>query len=210
MLVNGVKKYNLDGYDLAEDQIIIIDHMFPPWFQAHVHHQVFDTYSWFHGHTSTYPEDPNYNIGADPDWPEVPALKQQIFPPNSPNADDSCWQMMWNAVTGLLSFELELTEILVNGQQYIHDTVPHTDCDCDNGLTWIYYPMREWKDEWGGPTVVELEKGKWTPIIPKPGRLAIFKGNLPHHGRAPNESYKGLRATVVYKAMRKVPLPPRS
>lgn len=209
MLVNGEPKDNLNDFDLAEDQIIVIDDLFPQWMIDHIHNQVFNTYSWFYGHTSNYPEDPMYDVGADASWAEVPAFKQQINPPTSPNAHDSCWQMVYNAITQFIPFELELGEVLVNGQQHIHNTVPHTDCECDNGLTFVYYPNREWKEEWGGATVVELEPGKWTPIYPKSGRVAIFKGNIPHHGLPPNEKYKGLRATVVYKMMRVDPLPPR-
>ena len=209
MLINGKNETDLSNYDLAKDQIIVIDDMFPQWMIEHVHNQVFNTYSWFYGHTSNYPEDPKHDVGGDPNWGEVPAFKQQINPPTSPNANDSCWQMIYGALCELIPFELELGEVLVNGQQHIHNTLPHTDCECDNGLTFIYYPNREWKEEWSGATVVELEKGTWTPIMPKPGRVAIFKGNIPHHGLPPNEVYKGLRATLVYKMMRKVPLPPR-
>ena len=209
MLVNGKPEKDLSKYDLAEDQIIIIDDLFPQWLIDHVHNQVFNTYSWFYGHTSNFHEDPNHDAGADPNWPEVPAFKQHINPPSSPNANDSCWQMIYNAVAQFVPFELELGEVLVNGQQYIHNTIPHSDCTCDNGITFIYYVNRQWQEQWGGATVVELEKGTWTPIIPKPGRVAVFKGKIPHHGLPPNEVYKGLRATLVYKMMRKVPLPAR-
>lgn len=209
MLVNGKSKENLNDFDLAKDQIIIIDELFPQWMIDHVYNQVFNTYSWFYGHTSNYPENPMHDVGSDPNWTEVPAFKQQINPPTSPNAHDACWQMIYNAIIQYIPFELELGEVLVNGQQWIHNTVPHTDCTCDNGLTFIYYPHREWNEEWGGATAVELEKEKWTYILPKPGRVAIFKGNIPHHGLPPNECYKGLRATLVYKMMRKVPLPPK-
>jgi hypothetical protein len=210
MLVNGKEQYNLDGYDLAKDQIITIDHMFPPWFQAHIFHLVFKTYSWQYGHTSTYKEnDPMWDAGhPDENWEEVPCYKQQIYPPVSPNSNDSAWGMIMTAMTSLIPFELELEEIIINGQQHIHNTVPHTDCTCDNGLTWIYYANKEWRDEWGGSTRVQIN-GTWHDIYPRPGRIVVFKGNLNHHGLPPNEIYKGLRATVVYKTMRKIPLPPR-
>ena len=129
MLVNGEVKDNLDGYDLAEDQIIIIDDLFPQWMIDHVYNQVFNTYSWFYGHTSNYPENPMYDVGADPNWKEVPAFKQQINPPTSPNAHDSCWQMIYNAIIQYIPFELELGEVLVNGQQWIHNTVPYIQSD---------------------------------------------------------------------------------
>lgn len=208
MLINGNTNKSLADFDLAHDQLIVIDNLFPDWFTEYVHHQVFDGYSWTYGHTSNYPEDPNYDIGADLNWPEVPAFKQQILPPNSPNANDSCWSMIYNAVARMIPFELEIGEVLVNGQQWIHNTIQHTDCTCDNGISWIYYVNKEWNEDWGGETVIKLD-GEWKKVYPKPGRIFLFKGNIPHHGLPPNESYRGLRATLVYKTMRKIPLPPR-
>ena len=206
MLINGKEAKDLAEFDLAEDQMIVIDDLFPQYVIEHVHDQVFNTYSWFYGHTSNYRDDPRTDVGAIPDWPEVPALKQQIYPPNSPNAHDASWNMIYNAVAQMIPFELEIGEILVNGQQWIHNTVEHTDCQCDNGISWIYYVNREWKEEWGGETVIQLD-GEWKKVYPKPGRIFLFKGKIPHHGLPPNDSYKGLRATLVYKTMRAQPLP---
>jgi hypothetical protein len=118
--------------------------------------------------------------------------------------------MVYNAVTGTIPFELELGEVLINGQQWIHDTVIHQDCTCDNGLSWIYYVNKRWDDEWGGPTIIELN-GDTVEVLPKPGRVCFFKGNIPHRGSPPNgDKYRGLRSTLVYKTMRKVPLPART
>ncbi len=207
MLVNGKEAKDLSEFDLSQDQMIVIDNLFPQWMIEHVHDLVFNGYNWFYGHTSNYPEDPKTDVGAIPDWPEIPALKQQIYPPRSGNAQDSAWSMVYNAVAQMIPFELEVGEILVNGQQFIHNTTPHSDCDCDNGISWIYYVNREWKDEWGGETVIQLD-GEWKKVYPKPGRIFLFKGKIPHHGLPPNDSYKGLRATLVYKTMRAKPLPP--
>ena len=206
MLVNGKEAKDLSGIDLAQDQMIVIDDLFPQYIIEHTHDLVFNGYNWFYGHTSNYPENPKTDVGAIPDWPEVPAFKQQIYPPQSPTASDSVWSMIYNAVAQLIPFELEVGEILVNGQQYIHNTTPHSDCDCDNGISWIYYVNREWKEEWGGETVIKLDD-EWKKVYPKPGRVFLFKGKIPHHGNPPNEMYKGLRATLVYKTMRAQPLP---
>lgn len=205
MLVNGKLADDLFDYDLAKDQIIVIDDLFPRWFIDHVHHAVFDEYSWYYGHTSNYPED-GRDIGADSEWPEIACLKQQIYPPRSSNAQDSCFGMVYNAVAKLIPFEIELGEALVNGQQYIHNTVPHQDCTCDNGISWIYYVNKHWDDKWGGPTRILLNE-VWQDVLPKPGRICLFKGNLSHHGLPPDECYKGLRASLVYKTMRTIPLP---
>ena len=138
---------------------------------------------------------------------EVPCFKQSIYPPRSESASDSAYGMLYNAVVGSIDFDLELGEILVNGQQYIHDTTIHQDCSCDNGLSWIYYVNKRWEPEWGGPTIIE-HNGETVEVLPKPGRVCFFKGNIPHRGAPPNgEYYRGLRATLVYKTMRKNPLP---
>jgi len=209
MLINGKPAADLRGFDLTVDQMIVIDDLFPQWMIEHVHSTVFSGYNWFYGHTSNYPDDPTHDIGADLSWPEVPAFKQQIYPPHSGNANDSAWSMIYAAIATMIPFELEVGEILVNGQQWIHNTIEHTDCQCDNGISWIYYVNREWKEEWGGETVIKLD-GEWKKVYPKPGRVFLFKGNIPHHGFPPNKNYKGLRATLVYKTMRANSLPQRS
>ena len=193
-------------YDLSKDEIYVVDYIFPPWFVHHVHDMVMTGYNWFWGHTSGYAED-GRDVGADPTWEEAPALKQQIFPPDrSDIAQDSAFKMIYSAVMNTLPFEVELGEIMINGQQWIHNTTPHQDCTCDNGLSFCYYVNKEWNPEWGGQLMYKLND-KWEGVDPAPGRVVFFKGNIWHHGMPPNEKYRGLRSSLVYKTMRKVPLP---
>ena len=201
-------------YDLAEDEVFVIDNLFPWYFVHQVDYLLMHGFGWKYGFCSGYKEnvdgspDFSYDKGADFDF-EVPCFKQQIYPPKSESAQDSVYPMIYNAVTATIPFELEMGEVLVNGQQYIHNTVMHQDCTCDNGISWIYYVNKDWRDEWGGPTIVELN-GEMIEVIPKPGRVCLFKGNLSHRGSPPNgDTYRGMRATLVYKTMRKVPLPAR-
>lgn len=35
MIVNGIENNNLYDYDLAQDQIIVIDDLYPEWFQEY-------------------------------------------------------------------------------------------------------------------------------------------------------------------------------
>lgn len=201
-------------YDLAQDEIFVIDNLFPWWFVHHIDKTILHGFGWQYGLCSGHKSKPNgtpdwdYDKGADFDF-EVPCFKQSIYPPRSESASDSAYGMLYNAVVGSIDFDLELGEILVNGQQYIHDTTIHQDCSCDNGLSWIYYVNKRWEPEWGGPTIIE-HNGETVEVLPKPGRVCFFKGNIPHRGAPPNgEYYRGLRATLVYKTMRKDPLPTR-
>jgi len=195
------------SYDLSKDEIYIVDNLFPHWFINYVDNLIMSSYGWYYGHTSGYPTD-GRDIGADPEWPEVGALKQSIFPPKSEIAKDSCFEMIAGAVLGTMNIDLELGEILINGQQYIHNTTPHRDCECDNGISFGYYVNKHWQPEWGGQLMAKLND-EWQGVDPAPGRIILFKGNIEHHGNPPNETYRGLRASLIYKFMRKNPLPAR-
>ena len=69
-------------YDLSKDEVYVVDNLYPYWCVGYVDNLIMTSYSWFWGHTSGYPTD-GRDIGEDPEWPEVGALKQQIFPPKS-------------------------------------------------------------------------------------------------------------------------------
>ena len=76
-------------YDLSKDEVYVVDNLYPYWFVGYVDNLIMTSYSWFWGHTSGYPTD-GRDIGEDPEWPEVGALKQQIFPPKSDIAKERC------------------------------------------------------------------------------------------------------------------------
>jgi SM-20-related protein len=215
MIEIDASKESLDWskYDLDKDEIFVIDNLFPWWFVEHLDTTLLHGFGWQYGLCSSHKKNADgtsnfeYDKGADEEF-EVPCFKQSIYPPRSESASDPSYGMIFKAVMSTLPFEVELGEILVNGQQYIHNTTAHQDCSCDNGISFIYYVNRNWKDSWGGATRVQTEDG-WVEIFPKPGRVCLFKGNIPHHGMPPNDNYRGLRATLVYKTMRTIPLPPK-
>ena len=73
-------------------------------------------------------------------------------------------------------------------------------------LAFCYYVNKEWNPEWGGQLMARFGED-WFGYDPRPGRVIFFKGNIWHHGSPPNKKYRGLRASLVYKTMRTVPLP---
>ena len=58
-------------YDLSKDEVYVVDNLFLGWFIHYVHETIMNSYGWFYGHTSGYPEDGARDIGADPDWLEA-------------------------------------------------------------------------------------------------------------------------------------------
>jgi SM-20-related protein len=94
-----------------------------------------------------------------------------------------------------------LVRCYANAQAYGSDGTVHTDSKRDDSYTAVYYPHAEWHPDWGGETV--LFNADRTDILaaiyPKPNRLAVFKGNIPHVARGVSRTCPELRITLMYK-----------
>ena len=64
----------------------------------------------------------------------------------------------------------------------------HTDCPPDRReLTILWYLSKHWEPEWGGETMFFDASGDaMFCVSPKPGRLVVFDGAIPHAGRPPS------------------------
>lgn len=96
-----------------------------------------------------------------------------------------------------------LVRCYANGQSYGTDGTIHTDSKSDRSYTAVYYPHAVWEPNWAGETV--LFNADKTDIIgsiyPKPNRLAVFKGNIPHLARGVSRTCPELRITAMFKTM---------
>ena len=89
---------------------------------------------------------------------------------------------------------------------------PHTDSDETNFATVICYLTEGWNIHWGGETVfydkpyssdlthpnyysAEIIKS----VVPRQNRIVVFRGDILHSVRALSKSYKGTRATLMFK-----------
>jgi SM-20-related protein len=97
-----------------------------------------------------------------------------------------------------------LIRCYANAHAYGIDGTLHTDSRKDNRYTAVYYPHETWEPNWGGETV--LFNADKTDIIgafyPKPNRLAVFKGNIPHLARGVSRTCPVLRITLMFKFQR--------
>lgn len=64
----------------------------------------------------------------------------------------------------------------------------HVDCPPDGReLTALWYLSSRWEPEWGGETMFFDKTGDaMFCVSPKPGRLLLFDGAIPHVGRPPS------------------------
>ena len=70
---------------------------------------------------------------------------------------------------------------------------PHLHVD-DGQFTMIYYPILDWKPEWGGGTLI---KGKLVDYVGN--RLVIFNADYPHKAMSISRECYDLRTNVVFK-----------
>jgi hypothetical protein len=77
----------------------------------------------------------------------------------------------------------------------------HTDCPPGAGeLTALWFIAPEWNVEWGGETLFfDSSMDAQVAVSPRPGRLVLFDGSLPHVGRPPNRICFASRFTLAYK-----------
>ena len=76
---------------------------------------------------------------------------------------------------------------------HTHGIEPHLHID-DGDFTMIYYPRMDWKNEWGGGTLVD------DTLVPYAGnRLVVFTASLPHKAMPVSRECYQLRTCVVFK-----------
>ncbi len=77
----------------------------------------------------------------------------------------------------------------------------HTDCHPDvREVTALWFITPEWNVEWGGETLFfDSAMDAQVVVSPRPGRLVLFDGRLPHVGRPPNRICFAPRFTLAFK-----------
>lgn len=79
----------------------------------------------------------------------------------------------------------------------------HLDSTVTGHLTSIYYAHPAWNPNFGGETLLFNEAGDEivAAIYPKPNRLAVFEGTIPHVARPMSRRRSELRITLMFKTM---------
>ena len=80
---------------------------------------------------------------------------------------------------------------------HTHGIEPHLHID-DGDFTMIYYPRLDWRQEWGGGTLIDSQ------FVPYVGnRLVVFEAHLPHMAMTVSRECYQLRTCVVFKCNKK-------
>ena len=116
----------------------------------------------------------------------------------------------------LLAPSLAAAELISGGRQYrdyrsycnyaAYGDVLLTHTDAQPGadeFTALWFLSLEWNPEWGGETLFFGANGDAEVVVsPRPGRLMIFAGSIPHCGRPPTRICYAPRFTFAYKLER--------
>ena len=103
---------------------------------------------------------------------------------------------IWNQISNNYNYEMERAYL----NAHTHGIEPHIHRD-DGDVTFIYYPRMDWKNEWGGGTVIyDNEVSNITDHINYKGnRLIKFDAHLPHQAQPVSRECYQLRTCVVFK-----------
>jgi SM-20-related protein len=79
----------------------------------------------------------------------------------------------------------------------------HLDSNIETHLTSIYYPHPAWTPNQAGETLLFNATGDEVvaAIYPRPNRLAVFPGTIPHVARPMSRRCTSLRVTLMFKTM---------
>jgi SM-20-related protein len=99
----------------------------------------------------------------------------------------------------------ELVRCYANSQPFGSEGSLHTDSLSDDSYTAIYYPHANWHPNWGGETLF-FNKDRTdliAAVYPRPNRLVVFPGTIPHVARGVARVCPELRITLMFKIERR-------
>ncbi|MGH9723197.1 MAG: trigger factor [Bryobacteraceae bacterium] len=113
---------------------------------------------------------------------------------------DLLWQHARERCEQLVGAPLRVIRQYANGHTYGLGGQAHHDDVRPGSFTLLYYPVKEWKEEWEGETVFYGQQGEIAlSVRPRPNRAILFDSRIVHAGRSPSRACPSLRVTVAYK-----------
>jgi hypothetical protein len=93
---------------------------------------------------------------------------------------------------------LNLVRVHCNNQPYGDLQLAHTDLV--PGVTSLYFANADWPAEWQGETIFyDSTDEPYHAVMPKPGRVVVFPGDLLHRGGVPSSACKVTRLSMAFK-----------
>ncbi len=95
---------------------------------------------------------------------------------------------------------IQVNRVYANAQGSANRSDIHVDAHYHGCYSILLYANLHWPKEFEGETIFYTEDEElYGAVLPKPGRVVVFDGSIPHIGRPPHPEVNGNRITVVYK-----------
>ena len=105
---------------------------------------------------------------------------------------------LFGIIKNVIGDKYSLERVYANGQTYGLDGEIHQDASDDYSYTFLYYPSKEWRVEWGGFTLV-YDGSHVRTFLPGPNTAIMFPGKYFHCGEGPTREFYDLRISIAYK-----------
>jgi SM-20-related protein len=108
---------------------------------------------------------------------------------------------MWRRIQSTLLPGHALTRCYTNGYPFGAEGGLHLDSNIASHPTVLYYPHVSWHPNYSGQTVFfdTADADIIASVFPRPSRLAIFPGTIPHVARGISRRCPKLRMTLMFK-----------
>ena len=110
---------------------------------------------------------------------------------------------LWKGLSEGLMRGHGLTRCYANGYPFGAEAGLHQDCMVEGHSTAIYFPHLDWNANYAGETVFFTADGSEIikSVYPRPNRLVIFPGIIPHVARPITSRCPHLRITLMFKTL---------
>ena len=112
---------------------------------------------------------------------------------------------VWDYLRSQILRDHILVRCYANSYPYGTEGVVHRDADDTRHYTSIFYPNSKWDLNWAGETMffrLQQPPEILAAVWPRPNRLVVFQGIIPHVARGISRSCPVLRTTLMFKTKR--------
>jgi SM-20-related protein len=151
-----------------------------------------DFFSFWHKHFAGNRNPDNYDMnGAEKQYECAAELHERA----------AVIYALWNDLAHGVLEGHALVRCYANGAPFGSEGTLHTDSTSPQSYTAIYYPHKKWFPNWGGETVFfnSAKDDIIASIYPRPNRLILFSGIIPHIARGVARSCPNMRITLMFK-----------
>ena len=183
-------QYKMRKHDIGDNAVFVVDSLFDEQLVRMAHHflsRLEFTLSDYDTEETKHTRHWKHELYLNnlPTIPVLPALISRIV---------TVTTEMHN------SRKLRLKRIHCNVHLYGDLQYPHTDLK--PGVTALYFANPYWEVNWMGETVFYNREGEpLYAVIPKPGRLLVFDGEIAHRGGVPSRECFEPRISLALKFM---------